>query len=197
MFTALGAIVLANSASATIISLDLSTHASEPIDPSILAATFDFSVTGQTLTLTVTNNTSVPNEYSINRIYFNANANVGSLQSSSTGQFDLNLISGNADGFGTFDFVLSHGPPNGENHHIIKPGEFEVFSFTFDGIGFNEKDFTTELSSQFDSNLLMIVAAKFVMGPGDGSAFGAVPEPGVIAMLAVASGLAGRRRRRR
>ena len=97
MFAALGAIVLANSASATIISIGLSDFASEPIDPSILAATFDFSVTGQTLTLTVTNNTSVPNEYSINRIYFNANANVGNLTSSSTGQFDVNAISGMAD----------------------------------------------------------------------------------------------------
>ena len=118
---------MANSASASIISLELSTHASEPIDPSILAATFDFSVTGQTLTLTVTNNTSLPNEYNINRIYFNANANVGNLTSSSTGQFDLNAISGNADGFGMFDFVLSHGPPAGENHHLIQPGFFETF----------------------------------------------------------------------
>ncbi len=199
MFGALGAIVLANSASATIISIDLSDFASEPIDPSILAATFDFSVTGQTLTLTVTNNTSVPNEYSINRIYFNANANVGNLVSSSTGQFDLNLISGMADGFGTFDYVLAHGPPAGHNHHVIAPGQFESFDFTFDGVGFNEKDFTTELSTPFDGNMLMIVAAKFVMGPGDASSFGAaIPAPGVLALLGAAGlvSLRGRRRRR-
>ena len=61
------------------------------------------------------------------------------------------------------------------------------------------KDFTTELSSQFDGNLLMIVAAKFVMGPGDASSFGAiVPAPGVLALLGAAGlvGLRGRRRRR-
>ncbi len=197
--TALGAIVLSSSASANIIKIQLSDFASEPIDPSILAATFDFSVTGSTLSLTVTNNTSVPNEYSINRIYFNANANVGNLVSSSTGQFGLNTISGNADGFGMFDFVLSHGPPEGHNHHVIAPGEFVSFDFTFDGVGFNEKDFTTELSAPFDSNILMVVAAKFVMGPGDASSFGAsVPAPGVLALLGAAGlvSLRGRRRRR-
>ncbi len=195
--TALGAIVLANSASANL-KIQLSDFASEPIDPSILAASFEFSVTGQTLTLTVTNNTSVPNEYSINRIYFNANANVGNLVSSSTGQFDLNAISGNADGFGMFDFVLSHGPDGGENHHIIKPTESEVFTFTFTGVGFDETDFTHELSAAMPGNKIMIVAAKFVMGPNDDSAFGAnpIPEPGAIVLISVAGLLAGRRRRR-
>ena len=203
-FTAgLGALVLplalAAPAPATIISLDLSSHSSEPgIDPALLAATMDFSVSGSVLTLTVTNNTSGLNEFSINRIYFNANAAVGTLMSSSTGQFDVNAISGNADGFGMFDFVLSHGPDQGHNHHVIQPGMSETFTFTFSGSGFTEKAFTTELSAQFDSNLLAIVAAKFVMGPGDNSAFGAhVPAPGVLVLLGLAGIISGRRRRRR
>lgn len=158
----------------------------------------DFSVSGSTLTLTVTNNTSGLNEFSINRIYFNANAAVGTLLSSSTGQFDLNVISGNADGFGMFDFVLSHGPDAGHIHHLIEPGLSETFTFTFSGVGFTEKAFTTELSAPFDGNELMWVAAKFVRGPGDASAFGGlVPAPGVLALLGVAALVSGRRRRRR
>ena len=121
---------------------------------------------GSTLTLTVTNNTSLVDGFSINRIYFNASGNVGTLMSSSTGQFAVNAVSGNADGFGTFDFVLSHGPDEGHNHHVIAPGDFEVFTFTFTGVGFTEKDFTTEASAPFDGNILSFAAAKFVMGQG-------------------------------
>ena len=195
----LGALALATAAPAGFISVSLSDQSSEPgIDPATLAATMDFSVTGQTLTLTVTNNTSGLNEYSINRIYFNANADVGNLVSSSTGQFAVNTISGNADGFGMFDFVLSHGPPEGHNHHVIGPGQSQTFTFIFDGASFDAADFAHELSAQFDSNKLMWVAAKFVMGPGDASAFGAaVPSPGVLALLGVAALVSGRRRRRR
>ena len=157
----------------------------------------DFSVAGQTLTLTVTNNTLAPNEFDINRVYFNANDQVGNLVSSSLPGgwgLDFNM---NADGFGIFDFELNHGPPAGENHHLINPGQNKVFSFTFDGIGFSVKDFTTEFSAQFDSNMLMIAAAKFVRGPNDDSAFGGVvPAPGALGLLVVA-GAIGRRRRRR
>ncbi len=199
LIAGVGALALATASHASLFTIELSTHSSGSIDPSLLSATLDFSVTGQTLTLTVTNNTSVPNEYSINRIYFNANANVGTLSSSSTGQFDVNAISGNADGFGMFDFVLSQGPDEGHNHRVIGAGQSEVFTFTFTGVGFTEKDFTTELSAPFDGNILAFAAAKFVMGPNGDSAFAAktIPEPGVIAMLGVAGALAGRRRRRR
>ena len=198
-FAMAGALACTSLASASISTLELSQFSSEPgVDPSLLSATMDFSVAGSTLTLTVTNNTLVPNEFNINRVYFNASDSVGNLVSSSLPAgwaVDFNM---NANGFGIFDFELNHGPPQGHNHHLITPGGSKVYSFTFDGIGFSVKDFTTELSAQFDSNMLMVVAAKFVQGPGDASAFGAtVPEPGVIALLGIAGAMGVGRRRRR
>lgn len=193
------ALALATTTNASLFTIELSTHSSGSVDPSLLSARLDFSVTGQTLTLTVTNNTSGLNSFSINRIYFNASDDVGNLVSSSTGQFSVNAISTNADGFGMFDYVLAHGPPEGHNHHVIGPLAQEIFTFVFAGT-FNAKDFSTELSTPFaPGNTLMHAAAKFVMGPNDDSDFGGalIPAPGVLALLAAAGLVGGRRRRRR
>ncbi len=203
-----GAAMLAAPATASIIAL--STDSSEPgIDPSLLSATLDFQITGggTELTLTVTNNTSAPNEFNINRIFFNAGGNVTGL--TLTGEPGGNAawqlvpfdpgdpLATHADNFGIFDFMLQHGPPLGHNHHIIEPLDVRVFTFDIKGTGdFFDTDFIA-LSEQFDSNMLMLGAAKFVMGPGDASAFGGfVPEPGTVALLGLA-GLLGLRRRRR
>ncbi len=106
-----------------------------------------------------------------------------------------------ADGFSVFEFVVEHGPPDDltHGHHLIKAGVSRVFTFDILGTGaFFDTDFTTELSQQFDNDMLMFAAAKFIQGPGDDSAFGAsVPEPGVMALLALAGALGGRRRRRK
>ena len=207
--TAAGAMLAAPASGAI---LFLSTNSSEPgIDPSLLSATFDFQITGllqNELTLTITNNTSAPNEFKINRIFFNFNPDSNVTGLTLTSQLNPNALwelvvpsfpgdtATHADNFGTFDFMIRHGPPEGHNHHLIQPGAPRVFTFDIQGTGpFFDTDFIA-LSEQFDSNILMQAAAKFVMGPGDISAFGAVPEPGTLALLGLA-GLLGFGRRRR
>ena len=187
----------AHGASASIITL--SDFSSEPgIDPSELSATLDFQVAGNFLTLTVTNDTPSPtDEYNINQIFFNASANVINLAVSSfPGQWELDTAGTMVDGWGVFDFMVFH---DDVQHHLLLPGAQKVYVFSFDGIGITENDFVLELSdaSGDPGNLdPMIAAAKFIQGPNDDSAFGAVPEPGVLALLVVA-GLVGARRRRR
>lgn len=190
--------------------IPLSTNSSEPgIDPSLLSATLDFQVTGSMLTLTVTNGTLAPNVFNINRIFFNFKPGSTVTGLNLTGEppgpaaWELAVpsfpgdLTTHADNFGIFDFMLQHGPPLGHGHHLISPLVPRVFTFDIKGTGpFLDTDFIA-LSEQFDANLLMFGAAKFVQGPGDASAFGAfVPEPGTIALLGLA-GLLGLRRRRR
>ena len=98
-------------------------------------------------------------------------------------------------GFGTFDFGLSV-PSNEKQGNLLASGESLALVFTIAGTG----PYTT---ADFDvlNELDMEVAAKFVSGPGDRSAFGAtgvIPEPGTAGLLAtglLGMALAGRRRR--
>ena len=201
-------LAFANMASGALITL--STNSSEPgIDPSLLSATLDFQVAGNTLTLTVTNLTSDPNTFNINRVFFNfdpgSNVTGLTLINEPGGTAAWQLVNFDplfpqttaADNFGSFDFMLTHGPPPGHNHHLIDPATPRVFGFTILGTGpFFDTNFVA-LSQQFDTNILSFAAAKFVQGPGDISAFGAnVPEPGTLALLGLAGGLLAMRRRR-
>jgi hypothetical protein len=174
-------------------SIVLSTHSSE--DPgyppaSVLDATLDFSVAGTTLTLTVTNDTSAPDEFDILELFFNGSSNVTSVT--------LTSVDGNpcpgvlcgwafsgpaaADGFGVFDFHLVDGL--GTDPDQITPGETVTFVFAVNA-GLADSDFTTVLSIIPPGETPALAAAKFVNGPGDASGFGAtVPEPGTLALLA-------------
>ena len=114
--------------------------------------------------------------------------------------FSTNQIAGI---FGSFEFALT-GPVDNEPSTIM-PLEIETFTFTILGVGpFFGTDFTTEFSTNPPGDMTSPVAAKFVFGsrmvpagdPGADSAYGGIPEPGVLALLAVA-GLVGARRRRR
>ena len=181
-------------APATASIITLSTHSSDATLPSVLNATLDFDVTGSLLTLTVTNTTVVPNTFNINELYFNGSANVLGLTPVIIPTGWSFLTTQMADGFGMFDFALIDGVDNDPS--TIMPGEIVVFSFTISGTA-GKVDFVNELSDPMPGHTIAIAAAKFVVGPGDDSAFGAfVPEPGTVALLGLA-GLLGLRRRRR
>ena len=75
---------------------------------------------------------------------------------------------------------------------LIGPSESVTFVFTISGVGpFSDADFI-----QGNVNGLT-AAAKFVNGPGDDSAYGAVPEPSTALLLASGLILLGARRRSR
>lgn len=198
----LALVFAAGSASAT--TINLSSVSSDATPASQLDASFDFSVLGSTLTLTVTNTGS---DFNINEIYFNGSGIVSSLSLTSathSAAGDVTAIwapvepGSSADGFGAFDFALTDGV--GEtNVNIIEPTESIVFVFSITGSGgYGDADFIVGNSNGY------LAAAKFVNGPDDpespgdeDSAYGTVPEPGTLALLAfAAAGLTlGRSRR--
>jgi len=175
------ACLIGSTASASTITL--SGESSDQTDPSKLGATLDFSVSGNTLQLVLTNLTSP--SFNILSVYWNASAVVSGLALT----FADHSVAGDvtedwmpvetgqmADGFGTFDFALIDGV--GEtNTRLIGPGEWITFSMTISG--------TCADSTSCDINDFVVAngdgyigAAKFVNGPGDDSAFGAtIPEP--------------------
>ena len=186
-----GALAFANAASATLI--NLSSASSDDTPFGLLSATMDFDVAGTTLTLTVTNNTSDPDAYMINELFFNGPDGVTLAFDNMPGwTFSTDEIVGV---FGTFDFALIDG--QGGNPNQIEAGETVVFTFTITGTA-DKNGFIKALSIPTGGGDGWIVAAKFVNGPGDDSAFGAaVPTPGVLALLGAAGLFGGRRRRRR
>ncbi len=97
------------------------------------------------------------------------------------------------DGFGRFDAKLEWG---GDQNPTLMPGTSEDFTFDIQWAGpFNPEMFMVEFSNT-PPGMEMWASAKFFRGPGDISAFGAVPEPGSLALLAF-GGLALMRRHRR
>ena len=182
--------------------ITLSTHSSELlIDASVLDATLDFGVVGSVLTLTVTNNTTSPNEFNLHDVFFNAADNVTALTlvsaisnfagtvTDDTSHWVLNADVGGdngptqADGFGMFSFRLRNIWPEISAHpSYIQPTEVATFTLNISGSGnFIMATFADELSRDTTSEdqILSFAAVKFVNGPNDDSAFGSfVPEPG-------------------
>jgi hypothetical protein len=193
--------------------LDLSTHSSDDTPAEALLATFEFTVTGgaalggQTLSLTVTNNTVAISEgglgaFALSEIFFNSAAGV-----------DLNLTpitaglngwtldktgAAHAGGFGSFDFALL-ADKQGGSPGAIAAGSSLTFGFDIDGDTVTADDFTTELSTIPPGGRPAYAAAKFIQGPGDDSGYGAyIPLPpalpmGIAGLLGVA--VLGRRKR--
>lgn len=171
---------------------------SDATPASQLDITFDFSVVGTTLTVTVTNEDDGGFGFNVSEIYFNGSANVTSLSFTSATHDVAGDVTAawaplengpSPDGFGVFDFGLTDGV--GEtNANIIEPGESIAFVFTVNA-GLADADFIVVNGSSY------LVAAKFTNGPDDpedpgneDSAFGAsTPEPGMLGLLAL--GLAG------
>ena len=198
-----GALVLGASATADAAIIVISTVSSDATDPALLDATFEFSVAFDVLTFSVTNDTTAPNTFNINQLYFNGGGGVTGLTPLGAlpagWNFSTNQI---AAIFGIFEFALT-GPVDNEPSTIM-PLKTETFTFTILGAGpFFDTDFTTEFSTNPPGDIQSLVAAKFVFGPDDpenpgnsDSAFGGVPEPGTVALLGLA-GLLGFGRRRR
>ncbi len=183
------AFALTGVASASIITIELSEFSSDETDASLLSATVSYSVAGNVLTVSVTNDTAGINSYTISEVWFNFGGGVTGV--SDGGQPTGWIFQGPTlvDGFGIFDFGSADGV--GNDPDLIQPGETLDFVFNFTGTA-GVKDFTTALSTEG-----LAVAAKFITGPGDDSAWGAsIPAPGVLALLGVA-GLVGTRGRRR
>ncbi len=198
--TAAGLLLCASQASATLITLsDFASNGGPAAE--VLDATMDFDVDLllNTLTLTVTNTTVAPDQFQINRIFFNGGGNVTGLTMNSFPMgwaFVLEMTP-----FGVFDFAIGAGPPEGGGIDLILPGAIFAKEFVFD-IQFSgpyaKADFINAFSMIPPGDAAMTHAAKFVRGPGDASAFGAVPAPGSIVLLGIAGALlTGRRRRRR
>jgi MYXO-CTERM domain-containing protein len=186
------AFAIAPVASASVMELNLSTHSSDETLASVLLASFEFSVVGSTLTLTVTNDTLAPNEYDINEVYFNGPDGVGLTPDPLPTDWSFDDSGSMVNGFGVFDFGLKEADTMPDNK--ILPGNSLSFSFTLSAPA-DVKDFTTAATSEG-----FYIAGKFVRGPGDDSAFGAtnvIPTPGVLALMGIAGLVAVRPRRRR
>ncbi len=201
--TAAGLLLCASQASATLITLSdvASNGGGNAPSAEVLDATMDFDVDLllNTLTLTVTNTTVAPDEFKINRIYFNGGGNVtGLTMNAFPGGWDFRKDT-HANGFGIFDFALGSGNINGSGNSLILPGESLEFVFDIQKSGpILKADFINVFSMEPPGDTAMTHAAKFVQGPGDASGFGAIPAPGSIVLLGIAGAfLTGRRRRRR
>ena len=156
--------------------LTLSQLSSDETDPSLLDATFDFIVSGSTLTLTVANDSA----YQIHEIYFNATSDVESLTLTSPTSGWLMELNDSADGFGQFDFAIlgARGVPR-RGIQTILSGASETFTFTIipaDGASVDDLDFVTQLSTIPPGSRPSLGAAKFMRGPNDDSAFGATQD---------------------
>jgi hypothetical protein len=155
-----------------------------------LSVVLDFAIAGSTLTLTVTNTSAA---FRVNQIYFNASDDVTALAlASATHSAAGNVTSRwsvlddeSAGGLGSFDFELAGG--NGARSWVLDPSESVVFVLSIGGAGpFASDDFGVVNAEGFQT------AAKFQGGPDDpeepgseDSAFGSIPEPALLGLLAV------------
>jgi len=191
-------VALSLSASAGATPVTLSSVSSDATPASLLDATFDFSVAGMNLTVVVTNDTAIPYAFNINEMFFNVSGAVTNVMLTSavhsaegdiTSDWMTPRTDWMVDGFGKFDHGLTSVV--GETHpSLIGPAEYVTFVFGVSGTGpFTDADFIQPNAKGY------LAAAKFVNGPGDDSAWGAMPEPSTALLLASGLLLLGIQRR--
>ncbi|MEN8182967.1 MAG: hypothetical protein ABFS46_10580 [Myxococcota bacterium] len=188
---------------ATASTLFLSDVSSDETPAAALFAELRFEIIGATvLRITLLNRTDESNasfgtgEYAIREIYFNATPNVTALSLTSPASgWSLATNQRGGGEFGRFDYALI-GDLGKDVQVAVDPGASLVFELDISGTGpFDMLDFATERSRIPPGSMEMLAQAKFVQGPGDDSAFGAVPEPRVA--LLVTAGLVAALLRRR
>lgn len=170
---------------------DLSSDATPASD---LDATLSFAVTSlgsdtgnDLLTLTLDNQTTAPNEFAINEVFFNYNSGHGTF-SLESGTAALTHGPINADGFGNFDIKL--------DGFLLASGGQAIWTIDLGVTGVVDADFR-DLSSIPPGDTQTLAALKFVQGPDDpeapgseDSAYGAVvPVPAALWLFG--SGLIG------
>ncbi|MFC1676002.1 PEP-CTERM sorting domain-containing protein [Planctomycetota bacterium] len=191
------------SAQAAIITLSEFSSDSTPAD--VLDAAVEFSIVDSQLTIVISNLTDgldggEDNGFDIMSLFFNVTDNVTglTLTTPSTG-WKLCSFSNitKAGGFGQFDYALIDVLGSSSNHIDGESSKTFTLSLTHDGSGVSDLDFYTDLSSIPPGDNAMYLAAKFVRGPDDDSAFGGnnAPEPATIALLGFGSLALIRRKR--
>lgn len=175
----------------------------EQVPAEWLDAEVCFSVSGNTLTLEVVNNTPESDQvpwFRVNAVYFNVAENVTGLALQDAEGWTLDVakdtyLAGDflVGGFGWFDVRLQG--VNGSGPYQVYPGQSMTFTFDIAGDGpFCEADFATLLSASQGGHILSVLAAKFA-GEEDSSFGNVAPEPATLALVAL-GGLAFLRRRR-
>lgn len=175
-------------------SLRLSDYSSDNTSVEDLNATLEFSVTGSTLTLAVTNNTPNGTGFDISDIYFNALPHITGMFLNAPTEGWVLVLDERADGFGTFDFGLLSDQGHHDPAEIRPQGTLELELGILGTGPFEDSDFTTQFSTIPPGNRPALAAVKFVNGPHDDSAYGAViPEPTTVSLLLVGLALLARR----